>query len=251
MRGEGKRRWIGSTLLALVLAMCGAARAEQALRPTLPSAHCEKVVFEGEATAGTSYLLELGQGLEFKLEAVQAGWIVRVLPMSGQRPQHDYAELATPPYNSMTPLALTTDYSFRAQDVAGWNPRRFQFLTSAAAALRANAAYAKYMASPSHTSDPDVAAAMDILAALPESSATGELRILDARLIPGTANQAAGANLVVSHWASTPHTLDQPADGKASALGKVEWLRFRATLYLPAGFMAAPGLRADRSACGR
>ncbi len=252
MQSEQKIRSIVAVLAALVVATTAAhatSKAQLSERQTLPTAHCAKVAFVGEASAGKSYSLELGQGLDFELEAVKSGWIIRVLPASGPRPQHDLAEIATPPYNSMTPLALTTDYSFRAQDVVGWNPRRFQFLSSTRAAAAANAAYAKYMANPSHTNDPGTASAMSFLAALPERSAVGDLTILDARLVPGTANQAAGASLVVSHWASTPKTLDQPADGTASALGRVEWVRFKVTLYLPAGFVPAAGIKLDRSQC--
>lgn len=256
----------GAALAAILFALCwptkAAAQGSANGRPDrglaqsrsivrLPQTHCKMVVFEGEATEGKSFSRPLGRDLKFELEAVRAGWIVRVLPIKGARPEHDYAELGTPPYNSMTPLALTTDYSFRGQDVVGWNPRHFQFLTDAASAVRAESAYRVYMAHPSQTGAPEVASAMVLLAGLPEKSAQGELQILDARLVPGTADQAAGASLVVAHWASTPHTLDQPADGKPSALGKVEWLRFRATMYLPAGFLAAPGLKPDHSQCER
>ena len=41
--------------------------------------------------------------------------------------KHDYAELATPPYESVSPLLLSTDFSFRAQDAVAWNPRRFRY----------------------------------------------------------------------------------------------------------------------------
>ena len=37
------------------------------------------------------------------------------------------------PTKSVTPLSISTDFAFRAQDAIGWNPRRFRFATSAAA----------------------------------------------------------------------------------------------------------------------
>ena len=69
----------------------------------------------------------IGNGLEVTLEPLPSGWILRVIPKGKPRPPHDYAELATPPYHSVSPLLISTDYSFRAQDALGWNPRRFRF----------------------------------------------------------------------------------------------------------------------------
>ena len=36
-----------------------------------------------------------------------------------QQGEHDYAELATPPYQSVSPLSISTDFSFRAQGRGG------------------------------------------------------------------------------------------------------------------------------------
>ncbi len=41
---------------------------------------CQSASFEGEAKAGQSFIQPLGNGMVFDLEAVRAGWIVRVLP---------------------------------------------------------------------------------------------------------------------------------------------------------------------------
>jgi hypothetical protein len=202
---------------------------------------CQSASFEGEVRAGESFARPLGNGMVFKLEAVRAGWIVRVLPATGVRPAQDAAELATPPYNSVTPLAVTTDYSFRAQDAVAWNPRRFQFAGSAADMARLAAAYNVYLA---HSDD---AAAGERLAELASGSATGELQLLDARLIPGAANQGQMAAAVASHFSQTPHTLEQ-AQG-STPLGAITWMRFRVTLHLPKEFPVATGLGADRSGC--
>ncbi len=169
----------------------------------------------------------------FDLEAVPAGWIVRVLPAAGQRPAHDAAELATPPYNSVTPLAITTDFSFRAQDAVAWNPRRFQFAAEMSSFKKLQSVYTAFMAKP------DDAAAGERLAEMAAASATGELQILDARLVPGTANQSQMAAAVASHIAQTPHTVEQGG----SPLGAITWLKFRVTVHLPAGFAAAKGLK--------
>ncbi len=233
----------------LVLLLGQSCSAQSHLAPRLPATSCQKLVFEGEVAAGKSFEYALGSHLAFYLEATRAGWIVRVNTVREPRLWPDYAQLATPPYQSMTPLALTTDYSFRAQDVIGWNPRRFQFLTSDAEAQHAIRAYSTYMRDPQGHSA-EATAAIQLLTGLPGHAAQGEVEILDAHIVPGMANQSAGAGLVASHFRDTPHTLDQPADGKASALGTVDWLRFRATLYLPANFVAA-GRETDRSQCGR
>jgi hypothetical protein len=200
---------------------------------------CQSVSFEGEVARGQSFLEPLGQGMVFDLEAVPAGWIVRVLPGAGPRPAHDAAELATPPYNSVTPLAITTDFSFRAQDAVAWNPRRFQFAADMSSFKKLQSAYAAYMAKP------DDAAIQERLAEMAAGEPTGELQILDARLVPGTANQGAMAAAVASHFSQTPHTVEQGG----SPLGAITWLKFRVTVHLPAGFAAARGLKSDKKAC--
>lgn len=202
-------------------------------------AACQSVSFEGEIASGQSFLQPLGQGMVFDLEAVRAGWIVRVLPATGARPTHDAAELATPPYNSVTPLAITTDFSFRAQDAVAWNPRRFQFAADASSLKRLQSMYAAFMAKPEDT------VIQERLAEMAAASATGELQILDARLVPGTANQSQMAAAVASHFSQTPHTVEQGG----SPLGAITWLKFRVTVHLPAGFVAARGLKVDRKSC--
>jgi hypothetical protein len=204
---------------------------------------CQSASFEGEVVAGQSYTQMLGGGMLFDLEAVKAGWIVRVLPATGlqpgMRPEQDAAELATPPYHSVTPLALTTDFSFRAQDAVAWNPRRFQFAADMASFKKLQSAYAAYMAKP------DDAGAGERLAELAAASPAGELQILDARLVPGAANQGQMAATVAEHFSQTPHTVEQGS----SPLGAITWLKFRVTVHLPAGFVAAKGLKADRKSC--
>jgi hypothetical protein len=157
-------------------------------------AACESASFEGEVVSGQSFTQPLGNGMVFDLEAVRAGWIVRVLPGAGPRPAHDAAELATPPYNSVTPLAITTDFAFRAQDAVAWNPRRFQFAADMTSFKKLQSVYAAYMAKP------DDAAAGERLAEMAAASPAGELEMLDARLVPGTANQGAMAAEVASHF---------------------------------------------------
>jgi len=73
------------------------------------------------------------------------------------------------------------------------------------------------------------------------------LRILDARIVPGLADQAQMAATVASHLAETPHTVDQSAT--PSPLGRVEELRFRVELDLAAGVRALPGSDIEKISC--
>ncbi|HEY0306994.1 MAG TPA: hypothetical protein VGB94_02435 [Acidobacteriaceae bacterium] len=240
----GMRRVAAAVLLVVAGSGAGAMAWTTKSASKLPPVEtmCASASFEGVAQAGQSYTQPLGNGMAFTLEAVRAGWIVRVLPVKGPRPAHDAAELATPPYNSVTPLAVTTDFSFRAQDAVAWNPRRFQFAANAADMVRLQRAYTAYLAAP------DNAALGEKLAELAAGSATAELQILDAKLIPGTANQAQMAAAVASHFSQTPHTTEPSG---ASPLGAVTWMRFRVTLHLPREFEAATGLAVDRRGCGK
>jgi hypothetical protein len=93
------------------------------------------------------------------------------------------------------------------------------------------------------------AAPQDGLAQLVSRTPEGTVQILDAHLVPGTADQARTAAMVASHFSTTAHSLEQPADGRGSALGRLTWLRFRITLELPAGFKMDRGVSAERYPC--
>ena len=102
----------------------GLGRAGRRLRR---GARCSRAVIEGEVRAGGGFRASFGGGLDFVLEPTALGWVVRVLPTGEGRKSVDYAEVATPPYRSVSPLLVSTDFSFRAQDAVGWNPRRFRY----------------------------------------------------------------------------------------------------------------------------
>jgi hypothetical protein len=157
------------------------------------------------------------------------------------RPPHDYAELVTPPYRSVTPLLITTDYSFRAQDAVGWNPRRFRYAPEEASFSKMLKAYSDY--------ENKAADAQQILATLVSHAPEGTLTILDAHLIPGTADQVPAAAAVATHFTTTAHTVEKQADGKVSALGRLTWMRFRISLELPSGFKPNPQLAITRQVC--
>jgi hypothetical protein len=183
---------------------------------------CPSLTFEGEVQAGKSFRHALGAQQSFLLESIASGWIVRVLPASGARGTHDFAELATPPYRSPNPLLISTDFSFRAQDAVAWNPREFHFFTSVQQMAIAAKAYDATLKEPNR---PAAGAALFPLLA---QACTASLQIVDARIAGGSADQALMAATVASHFSQTAHTVDTSAP--ASKLGRILWMRFRVTV---------------------
>lgn len=209
-----------------------------------PLSQCRVGTLEGEVRAGESFVQPIGNGLEVILEPLASGWILRILPAGKPRPQHDYAELATPPYRSVSPLLLSTDYSFRAQDAVGWNPRRFHFAPDELSFRKMLSAYGDYEAK-----GPSSAAAQQTLANLVSRSPQGTLLILDAHLVPGTGDQVPAAAVVATRFAATTHTLEKPAGGVATVLGKLTWIRFRIAFDVPPGFAADRHLVLSKQPC--
>jgi hypothetical protein len=218
-----------------------------------PAGACRRASIEGEVDAGKPFSQAIGNGLEVYLQPIHSGWILRVLPVAGPMPEHDYAELATPPYNSVTPLSISTDFAFRAQDAIGWNPRRFHFAASAAAYGRLYTLYGMYEKA---VAMPPGAGRASAMAKLEQpisgeiaKSPEGTLTILDSRLEAGTADQWRMAAAVASHFSETAHTLVQGPGTQPTPLGRLVWLRFRIELDLPAGFAANPALHLQPTVC--
>ncbi len=209
------------------------------------SGQCLRAVIEGEVRAGESFARNFGGGLELRLEAIAGGWVVRVLPSPGDRPQEDYAGIATPPYRSVSPLLVSTDFRFRAQDAVGWNPRRFRYARDARAFGELEAVYRRVAG----TATP-AAAEEARLAELVTSQPEGVLEILDASLAPGTADQTRAAGLVSSHYGTAAHRIEQPAGGRATALGCIGWMQFRVKLELGRGVRVPAGVLEERFPCG-
>jgi len=191
---------------------------------------CTVSTFEGEVSYGQTYRHVINGNLELVLDPLPSGWLLRVLPAGRPRPEHDYAELATPPYQSVTSLAVSTDFSFRAQDAIAWNPRNFRFAATSDAYSRLLMAYNSYIGAQDPSSR---RAAEGRLTALVPQTQSGELRILDARIIAGTADQAGLAAMVASHLSETAHSVVTAHGEKISSLGRITWFRFRISLWLP------------------
>jgi hypothetical protein len=242
-------------LLLMAVALWMAAVAQETARA---AESCRKLVLDGEVSAGQEWKAAIGEG-----------WVMRVLPIPSlsagytgwdlvvDRAQPagfpDALLLATPPYNSINQREIGTTYGLRAQDVIGWNPRSFRFLTDVAtfrlgqqqylALFRGNASGAGSRPA----EHPELARLMD----LEKHAAAGELQILDARLAPGVADPAPFAQ----HWAimaaRTQHEIDTVEAGKSSARGRLQWMRFRIVLWLPSRWLLPPGVTAARAGCGQ
>ena len=244
MRGKGmgaglKLVWVAG----LILMASGASGAAQKGGAT---GACRVGVIEGDVKAGESFVRPIGGGLEVRLESLSwgSGWLLRVLPVQGMMAKHDYAELATPPYESVSPLLLSTDFSFRAQDAVAWNPRRFRYADNLSMFSQLLAIYDRYrgVTPPAQGTESELAAAVS-------KAPEGSLQILDARFVPGTANQAGTAAMVATHFNASAHTVEEPAGGNGTALGKITWVRFRVRFDLPMGFKADKGLRIESHKC--
>ncbi len=187
-----------------------------------PLQACPAVLIEGDVSEDHAYTHPLNSRLDFKLEAVPAGWMIRILPHGGVRPLHDAAELANPPYRSPTPILISTDFAFRAQDAVAWNPRSFRFFTTPEQVATAEQAYQATLREPNRP------AAGAALYPLLQQAAEGTLTIVDAEIAGGTANQTAAAGSVASHFDQTAHTAR--TDIAPSPLGRLLRLRFRLTI---------------------
>ncbi len=212
--------------------------------PAKPNA-CRTAVIEGELNAAQPFSQPIGGGLKVYFQPLPSGWILRVAPAAGPMGEHDYAELATPPYQSVTPLAISTDFAFRAQDAIGWNPRRFRFATTAASFRSLQQVYVRFIAA--GLTPPDALQAELARQIAQTSEAT--FTIVDSRLVPGDADQWKMAAAVAEHFNSTAHTLVQEPGGAPSPLGRIVWLRFRLELNLPAGFSVSPAVHLQPRPC--
>lgn len=227
---SGKWVVISSVVMMLTPVGVGGAQSKQAEM----KGDCRQALFEGDVKAGQIFEQEFAPGLKFLMEPLPqgSGWEARVVAVGQVRGAHDFAELATPPYRSVTPLAVSTDFAFRSQDAVGWNPRRFRYAQDAATAHRLEGLYAGVIAN-------DVAASTKA-AELANEQPEGVLQILNAVIVPGTANQWQMAAAVALHFENTPHEVVQGA--QSSALGKLKEVQFRVKLDLEPGVRAAKGI---------
>jgi hypothetical protein len=246
--------WIWCCLALVVLGM--ATVRSQAGAPQLPA--CEKVVLQGEVNAGQEWKAAFGQGWVFRVLPIasgKAGYSGWDLMVDREQPAGypDSLLVATPPYNSINQREVGTTFGLRAQDVIGWNPRSFRFLTSPDAFKESQKLF-QVLGGTRHAMETPVMSsregtAMQRQLNINQKSSTGQFRIEEARLTPGVSDAAKYAE----NWAlaspRTPHKFEPAAGGKSTPLGELHWMRFSVTLWLPAGWKAPVELHAVQTAC--
>jgi hypothetical protein len=218
------------------------------IKPRLHAQTCSKLVVEGEVTAGHEWKAPIGQEWIFRFVPVtpgQAGYSGWDLVVDRTEPAGfpDALYLATPPFGSINEREIATTFGLRAQDAIGWNPRTFRFLTDLKSFRDAQQAYAA-------ASSGD-AKAMSRLLELQKTAASGELRILDAHLVPGTADPAPFAQQWALAASRTPHQVETASNNHGIPRGELRSIRFRLTLWLPQKWVFPPGAHPTRAACGQ
>ena len=227
-----------------------------------PKAACTRVVFEGEVSAGGYWTGPRGEGWVFRvvpippLQAAYSGWD---LVVDRQPPEGfpDALLLATLPYNSINEREIGTTFGLRAQDAIGWNPRSFRFVASPGDFQEARQLFLSVHADagiPPKTGgsgDPKQGdrQVMARLLEIRQHAASGEFRIVDAHIVPGVADPAPYAQTWSAASSQTPHTIGEAPEGKSSALGALQWMRFAVTVWLPAGWVAPASVHGQRIAC--
>ena len=223
-------RLLSEILCCMALLLGAFVPATSSGEPAKPG--CRQAVIEGEVAGGQGFDRVFAAGLRFYLEPLRSGWIVRVLDAGAAREAHDFAEVATPPYQSVSPLLISTDWAFRAQDAVAWNPRHFRY-----AANRASFRSLKQLQAGALAGDgSDIVKLSELVSRQPEAT----LDLLDARFAPGIADQAKMAATVAGHLESTPHTTD--INAAPSQLGRLESIKFRVKFNLPGDVRATPGV---------
>ncbi len=248
LRGRRIGSCVAWTILALAASLTAAAQARS----------CQKVVLEGEATAGQEWRAAFGEGWVFRVlpiapgKAGYSGWDL-VVDREDPAGFPDALLVATPPYNSINEREVGTTFGLRAQDAIGWNPRSFRFLTDPDA-LRESQRLFQILGGTRQATAAPVASSREGMAIqrqlkINQKSSVGQFRILDARLAPGISDAAPYAE----HWAlalpRTPHTFEPASAGKSTPLGELHWMRFSITLWLPGTWQAPKQLHVTRAGC--
>jgi hypothetical protein len=221
------------------------------------AADCGKLVLEGEVTAGHEWQTALGQGWVFRIVPVSptlagySGWDL-VVDRAQPAGFPDALYLATPPFGSINEREIATTFGLRAQDAIGWNPRTFRFLIDPNSFRDAQRSYRSvFPATPASAAPPADSNAMSRLLELQKNAASGELRILDARLAPGTADPAPFAQQWALAASRTQFKVEPGAEVRGSPRGELHAMRFRLTLWLPSRWSFPPDTHPTRASCGQ
>jgi hypothetical protein len=274
MKKSFKGRLAMVALAPLLAAWCVSASASEgtdgataalAAKATKPG-RCEKIVLTGAVSAGHEWKEAFGEGWVFRVLPIPdgktapgvGGWD---LVVDRDRPAGypDALMLATPPYHLINEREIATTYGLRAQDVIGWNPRKFRFMTNRSSFREAHRLFLQLdrdgVFNPAPQSSKDGRKEKSILRKkerflkLTADSSQGEFHILDAHLTPGVGKVKPYA----LNWArlseNTPHTDEPPPGGNATPLGQLEWVRFSVALWLPPGWKLPRDIRPEQVSC--
>ena len=246
-----RRRSASGPIVLLALA-AGVSRAAP------PSRTCQRVELHGEVSAGQEWKSPLGRGWVFRVLPIAAssagysGWdlVVDRDPPAGYP---DALLLATLPYSSINEREIGTTFGLRAQDAIGWNPRSFRCLLSPADFREARQWFRLLTphaaAAQTGPAKPPGSDAMQRLLDLEKGASSGQFRTLDARIIPGVADPRPFAQAWALAFSRTSHEIESAPPGQESAAGKLLWMRFEATLWLPPGWDLPSGLHGVRVSC--
>lgn len=259
------KRWLMPALVLPVLVTgTGILQARAADNQAPPT--CRKIVLTGEVSAGSEWKASLGEGWAFRVLPIPrdkatdgvGGWDL-VIDREDPAGFPDALLVANPPYNLINSREVGTSYGLRAQDAIGWNPRHFQFMTNRSAFRQAQKLYllldrygelgGKAQATASGRKQKALTRDMQRFTKLVHESSPGEFHILDARLTPGSATVKPYAANWAFQSAKTPHTDEIPPGGAVTPLGKLEWIQFSATLWVPASWRAPRNIEQPPTPC--
>lgn len=221
---------------------------------------CERITLNGQVNAGQQWQAALGRGWVFRLLPIPpsagdySGWDLVVDRKHGAG-YPDALLLATLPYNSINEREIGTTFGLRAQDAIGWNPRSFHFLSNPQKFRESQQDFREWMRvqlaqGPSPDASPSRRLITRLLA-LQKDASSGEFRIVDARIVPGIADPKPYAQAWALAGSRMQHEVEPVSPGKESAQGKLVWMRFLVTLWLPAGWRMPAGLSAARAPCSK
>jgi len=180
---------------------------------------CQRLVLNGEVSAGQAFERKIGGNLLFRLNPKTAlsGWTIEVISEHTGDPAHsEYVWVVNPPYRSFNTSFLDTSYGIKAKDAVAYPPREFNFVLTEDQFKRAADLVEILIMSrplsdkrPQEEIDKEWNMAREALARLPV--AKGRLTIADSRVADSA--------------------------GK-SDLGSIDWLKFEVELHVPCGFAA-------------
>ena len=242
------RAWLSIAVLAFVGAACHAAA---------PGRTCRRLDLQGEVSSTQEWKAALGEGWVFRVLPIApaqlgySGWdlVVDRDPPAGYP---DALLLATLPYNSINEREIGTTFGLRAQDALGWNPRSFHFLSNPGEFRVAQQWFRQLTTGRDAnraTSQATDANSLAHLLQLQGHASSGQFLIVDAHIVPGVADPQPFAQ----GWALAASRMRQEIEpalpGQSSPLGRLVWIRFELTLWLPERWNGPAQWHAVRDRC--